>query len=353
MSRQQSKRFTLKELADLTGARIIGDPQYVITGIADLATATSEQISFLAATRYKTHLAHSKAGVIIIDEKDEADPNKNWLVATNPSLAFQKIIDSFYEEQINERTSFKGIHKTAVIHPEATVAPTATIGPHVTIEKNAVIGDHSILQANSYIGIGVTIGHGCLLYPNVVVREYCQIGNRVIIQPGAIIGSCGFGYITNNKGKHEKLNQVGIVILEDDVEIGANTTIDRARHAATVISKGTKIDNLVQIAHNVSLGEDNIIVAQTGIAGSTSTGKLVIMGGQVAVDGHLYLTDGVMLSARSGVSKSLRQAGKYGGTPCFNLEEYNRNSVYLRHIDKYVERIKELEKRLEKLEKSE
>lgn len=350
MSQNSSKSFTLKELAELTGARLIGNPDYLISGVADLISANPQNIAFLGSSRYRNDMAKTQAGVIIVDPSEELIENKNWLISSNPTQAFQKVIDIFYEDQIKERTSFTGIHPTAVVHPTAIIAANVTIGPHATIEKNAAIGENTLIGPNCYIGIGVKIGTNTLIYPNVVVREYCEIGNHVIIQPGAIIGSCGFGYVTNAQGKHEKLNQVGIVILEDHVEIGANTTIDRARHAATIISKGTKIDNLVQIAHNVSLGQDNIIVAQTGIAGSTTTGKLVIMGGQVAVDGHLHINDGVMLSARSGVSKSLRESGKYGGAPCFPLNEYNRNSVYLRHIDRYVDKIKDLEKRLESLE---
>lgn len=350
MSQSNSKSLTLKELADLTGARLIGNPDYIICGVSDLISATPQNIAFLGSSRYRNDMTKSQAGVIIVDPNEELDDKKNWLITSNPTQAFQKVIDIFYEDQINERTSFIGIHPSAAIHPTAKIAANVSIGPHATIEKNVTIGANTIISAGCYIGIGVEIGINTLIYPNVVVREYCQIGNQVIIQPGAIIGSCGFGYITNAQGKHQKLNQVGIVIIEDNVEIGANTTIDRARHAATVISKGTKIDNLVQIAHNVSLGEDNIIVAQTGIAGSTFTGKLVIMGGQVAIDGHLYINDGVMLAARSAVSKSIRKSGKYGGAPCFPLNECNRNNVYLRHIDRYVGKIKDLEKRLEALE---
>lgn len=199
--------------------------------------------------------------------------------------------------------------------------------------------------------LGATIGSDCHLYPNAIVRERCQIGNRVILQPGAVIGSCGFGYTTDNRGRHSKLNQVGIVIIEDDVEIGANTTIDRSRFKATVIGRGTKIDNLVQIAHGVVIGQDNIIVSQTGIAGSTRTGNWVIIGGQVAITGHITIADRVMIAARTGISKSITEAGKYGGLPAVPLKEHQRHSVYLRNIEKYVKEIKELQDRLFELER--
>lgn len=186
----------------------------------------------------------------------------------------------------------------------------------------------------------------------MTVRELCIIGNRVILQPGVVVGSCGFGYITDKQGRHTKLNQLGNVIIEDDVEIGANTTIDRSRFKNTEIRRGTKIDNLVQIGHGVILGEDNIIVAQTGIAGSSKLGKNVILAGHVAVAGHLQICDRVVVAGCSGVTKSITEAGKYGGVPAVPLQEYNRNAVYLRNIEASIQKIKELESRLQALEAS-
>lgn len=185
--------------------------------------------------------------------------------------------------------------------------------------------------------------------PRVTIRENCILGERVIIQPGAVIGSCGFGYTTDKQGRHTKLNQIGNVILEDDVEVGANTTIDRSRFKSTRISQGTKVDNLVQIGHGAQLGAHNIIVAQTGISGSSKTGRYVVMGGQCGLTGHLELADGVMLTARTGVDKSL-PTGKYGGAPCLPLAEHNRISVHVRNLAKTLERIKALEARLQLLE---
>jgi UDP-3-O-[3-hydroxymyristoyl] glucosamine N-acyltransferase len=184
----------------------------------------------------------------------------------------------------------------------------------------------------------------------VTVREKCLIGNRVIIQPGAVIGSCGFGYTTNAQGEHVKLEQLGAVVIEDDVEVGANSTIDRARFKITRIGRGTKIDNLVQLGHNVDIGHNNIIVSQTGIAGSVKTGKNVVFGGQAGVVGHLEIADFVMVATRGGVSKSITQPGKYAGGPVMGLSDYNRQQVHLRKITDYVKQIDALEKKVMELE---
>lgn len=247
-------------------------------------------------------------------------------------------------------SGFKGIHPSAVIHETAQLENSVTVGPHAVIDEDVKIGSGTFIGAGAYIGPQTTIGALCLIHPRVVIREGCQIGQRVIIQPGAVIGSCGFGYTTDKQGRHVKLNQVGNVVIEDDVEIGANTTIDRARFKSTKVSQGSKLDNLVQLGHGVELGAHNIIISQTGIAGSTSTGQYVVLAGQVAVAGHLHLSNGVTVAGKSGVTKSL-PAGKYGGIPAVPLEEYNRNHVFLRNIERYIEQLKALAKRIESLEK--
>jgi UDP-3-O-[3-hydroxymyristoyl] glucosamine N-acyltransferase len=187
------------------------------------------------------------------------------------------------------------------------------------------------------------------LHPHVSIREECIVGNRVILQPGCVIGSCGFGYTTNREGKHQKLQQLGKVIIEDDVEIGANSTVDRSRFKSTIIKQGTKIDNLVQIGHGVVIGEDNIIVAQTGIAGSSQTGKHVTLAGQVAVAGHLKICDKVVIAGRGGVAKSIETPGTYGGYPLLPLNDYNRMLVHMRNLENFAKKIKELEKKLESI----
>ena len=193
------------------------------------------------------------------------------------------------------------------------------------------------------------IGKNCILYSNAVVREGSKIGNRVILQPGCVIGGCGFGYITDAKGKHTKVKHFGIVVLEDDVEIGSNTTIDRARFKETRIQKGSKIDNLVMIAHNVTVGEDNLIVAQTGVAGSSKTGKRVILAAQAGVVGHVEIADGVILMARGAFSKSVTESGPYGGAPAVPLKDYHEQVIHAKRLASYIARLQAIEKKIETL----
>lgn len=339
------KKYTLRELAALVDAKLHGDENHLIIGVDALESANSEDASFLANPRYREAMLQSKAGVICIDEKMPLVEGKNFLITDNPSLTFQKIIKTLLFHN-SDSSGFEGIHPTAVIHSEAQIGKNVQIGPYAVIDRAAVIGDETRIGPHVSIGPGSHIGQNCLIHPHVTVRERCYIGNRVVLQPGCVIGSCGFGFTTDATGKHTKLEQIGTVIIEDDVEIGANTTVDRARFKTTRISKGTIIDNLVQIGHNVTIGENNIIVSQTGISGSAKTGKNVVIGGQSGIVGHLEIADGTMISARGGISKSMKKPGKYAGSPVLPLSEYNRQQVHLRKITEYVTRIEELEKQI-------
>lgn len=345
------KVFTLAELASLTNSRLVGDGSLQIQNVADLETAGSFDASFLANPNYDKAMRASLAGVVFVSPAVELIAGRNFLVTSDPSRAFQITVEAFFGSVVHVFSGFEGIHPSAVIHETASLGKNVTVGPQAVIDKDVVIGDNTVIGAGCYVGFHVTIGSDSLLHPRVTIRERCQIGNRVIIQPGAVIGSCGFGYTTDNQGRHIKLNQIGIVVIEDDVEIGANTTIDRSRFKATLIGRGSKIDNLVQIGHGVIVGAHNIIVAQTGIAGSTKTGNYVVIAGQVAVAGHLTIADKTMIAGKSGVSKSITESGKYGGIPVMPIKEYNRNTVMLRNIDTYVEQIKKLQQKIEVLEK--
>lgn len=344
------KSYTLKELAEITKSKLIGQPEYLITNVADLESATSQDASFLANARYEQAMQRSQAGVIFVHPSFKPQSNQNFLVNEDPSRAFQIVLELFIPKP-NCLSGFSGIHPTAVIHPSAQIGQSVTIGPYAVIDEEVLIGKGTFIGSGSYIGPQVIIGEDCVIHPRVTIREHCKLGNRVILQPGAVIGSCGFGYTTDKNGRHTKLNQVGNVVIEDDVEIGANTTIDRSRFKSTNIENGTKIDNLVQIGHGVGLGPHNIVVAQTGIAGSTTTGKNVVFGGQCAINGHIDITAGVMIAARSGVSKSIIKPGKYGGVPILPLSEYNRNTVQLRNIGETLKKLEELEKKVAELEK--
>lgn len=342
-------QYTLRDLAALTQCTLIGDAEHQITGVENLDAASAHEAAFLENPRYEKQLLTTNAGVVFIHPDVTRLPNRNYLVTANPSLAFQEVIELFIKPPL---TGFTGVHPTAIIHPTASIADDVSIGPYAIIDRDVKIGPSTIIGAHVFIGAETSIGSTCYCHPHVTIREQCDIGHRVVIQPGAVIGSCGFGYFTDNKGQHTKLKQLGRVIIEDDVEIGANTTIDRARFKCTRICKGTKIDNLVQIGHQVEIGQNNLIVSQVGIAGSTKTGKHVVIGGQVGIAGHLRITDGVMLAARAGVSKSLLQSGPYSGAPAVPIREFNEQIVQLRGISKWIKRLKELENKIALLETS-
>lgn len=340
------KKYTLQELAELTDSKLEGTPHYSITSFAELETAQENDISFFARpkydhVRYEKALNETKAGAIFVDEKTPLTPGKNFLIHPTPSLAFQKILEIM---QPPPKSAFSGIHETAIIPESCQIGKDVTIGPYTVLDHSVVIGDRTQIASGCNLGAGTQIGSDCTIHPRVTL-QHTTIGNRVTIQPGAVIGSCGFGYQTDERGVHTHLKHLGRVVIEDDVDIGANTAIDRARFKETRIKRGTKIDNLVQIAHGVKVGEGNLIVSQTGIAGSTETGSHVVLGGQVAVNGHIKLCSGVIITAKSGVSKSITKPGKYGGVPVTPLADYNRNSVHLRNIEKQIKRISELEKK--------
>lgn len=341
-----AKRYTLAELAAKTAAKLIGDPNLSISGVNTLDQATPEDASFLANSRYCEAMKQSIAGVICIDEQTSMIEGKNYLITENPSRAFQIIAELLLSMSAS---GFTGIHPTAIIHETAQIADNAIIGPYAVIDRNSRVGPGTYIGPHVSIGYDVEIGEQCVFHPSSIIRERCRLGNRVILQPGAVIGSCGFGYTLDETGRYQKLEQLGIVILEDDVEIGANTTIDRSRFKATIIRCGSKIDNLCQIAHNVEIGEHNAIAAQTGIAGSAKTGKYVMLGGQVGIVGHVVLADKTKIATRGGVSKSLKE-GKYRGSPAMPIHEFHRQEVFVRNIEKYIDRIKDLEKKVAALE---
>lgn len=342
--------FTLRELAELTSSKLVGDQNLLVSNVNTLEDASLDEISFLANTKYKEQLKTTKAIAVCVAQDAPLEEGKNYLISANPSYAFQQIAEAFYDKKA-ALTGFTSIHPSAVVHESAKIGKNVHIGPLVIVDQNVTIGDNSKLFGQIFIGACSKIGFDCIVHPGCIIREKCELGNRVILQPGVVLGSCGFGYSTNAKGEHIKLEQLGIVVLEDDVEIGANSTIDRARFKETRIKTGSKIDNLVQIAHNVQIGKGNLIAAQSGIAGSSKTGNFVMMGGQVGILGHVEIGDCAMLATRAGVSKSLEANGKYRGSPAIDIHEYHRQEAHVRKLADYVKKIKELEKKVEELEK--
>ncbi len=337
--------YSLEELAKKTNSKLVGNSKHCITGVADLESATQDDASFLSNMRYHGAMLRSHAGVVVIQEGIERSDNRNYLISENPDAAFQQLIE-LYRTNRAPRTYFTGIHPTAVIHPTAKIGENVTICPHAVIDGGVTIENDTFIGAGSCIGADVTIGAESVIYQQVTVREGCHVGKRTIIQPGAVIGSCGYGFTTDKMGRHTKLNQVGNVSIEDDVEIGANTTIDRARFKTTEIGEGSKIDNLVQIAHGVVIGKHCLLVAQVAIAGSAQIGNHVVLAGKAAVNGHIKVCDQVIVAAYSGVSKSITKPGRYAGIPVQELSEYNKNQVLLRNIKKLTADVQELKRKL-------
>jgi UDP-3-O-[3-hydroxymyristoyl] glucosamine N-acyltransferase len=333
--------FTLRDIATLTGGELIGDPSLQIKGAASLAEAAPGELSFFANRKYIGLLRKTRASAVFVPA-DFAEPIQAAQVrVSNPTKAFEEVVLKFAPKSI---AFSPGIHPSAVVDPSARLGDRVSIQPHVVIEAGTKIGDDTIIGAGSYIGHETVIGSTCLVYPLVTIRERSRIGSRVIIHSGAVIGADGFGF-EMVEGRQQKIQQLGIVQIDDDVEIGANTTVDRARFGRTWIQQGVKIDNLVQIAHNVVIGRNSVIVAQTGISGSTRVGERVTMAGQVGIVGHVEIADGSVIAAQSGVSKSV-PGGVWFGYPAGPIDEIKQQIAWIRSLGKLFARVKEIEKKL-------
>ncbi len=343
-------RVTVADITQLVRGELVGDGTLAVTGCSGIQEAKSGDITFLANPKYLAQAERSQASVIIVSRQMPAlqVAGKTVIKTDNPSFAFTQVLNHFLKQGPNRHP--KGVHPTAVIAPGAKLAKTVAVGPYTVIEDGASIGEGTVIYGHCYIGHGTIIGKDCLFYPHVTVREEVTVGARVIIHSGTVVGCDGYGYVTVD-GKHVKIPQVGTVVIEDDVEIGANVTIDRARFDKTVIGEGTKIDNLVQIAHNVIVGKHCLIIAQTGISGSTHLGNRVITGGQAGIAGHLTIGDGAMVAAQSGVSRSIPPGEQVQGYPARPLKEAFRAHAHIFRLDDYVKLIKDLKKRIEELEK--
>jgi UDP-3-O-[3-hydroxymyristoyl] glucosamine N-acyltransferase len=333
--------FTLQELASMSGGELVGDPKLKITGAASLTEATSGEISFFANRKYISLLRKTRASAIFVPP-DFAEPVAAAQVrVSNPTKAFEQVLLKFAPKPV---TFAPGIHPSATVGPDVRLGERVSIRHHAVIEDGSKIGDDTIIGAGSYIGHEATIGSDCLIYPLVTIRERSRIGSRVIIHSGAVIGADGFGFEMVD-GRQQKIQQLGIVQIDDDVEIGANTTVDRARFGRTWIQRGVKIDNLVQIAHNVVIGKNSVIVAQTGISGSTRVGERVTMAGQVGIVGHVEIADGTIIAAQSGISKSI-PGGVWFGYPAVPLAEAKQQIAWIHRLGKLFARVKEIEKKL-------
>lgn len=338
--------YTLLEIAEHVGGELLGDPEYSIDSLGALDHARAEQLSFLSNPKYADLLSNSEAGAVLIRERSDASKVRNAIVVKNPYLAFAQVTSLFVHE-------VKGwdadIHPTAVVHPSVVLGANVVVGPNVSIGANACIGDNVRIEAGSFIGEAVLVGDGSQLAANVSVYHAVSIGARCILHSGAVIGADGFGFAPN-QGKWEKIHQLGAVVIGDDVEVGANTTIDRGAIENTIIGNGVKIDNLVQIAHNVVIGDNTAIAGCVGIAGSTIIGRSCTVAGGVGFAGHLTLADNVHITAMSLVTRSINEPGSYSsGTALDSTPKWRRSAARLRRIDAMATQISKLEKQVSRL----
>ena len=334
----------LKELALWVDGTVVGDGEIEISGVAAIEEAQPGEITFIAHPKYLVHLGKTNASAVIVS-KEVTRVDKALLCVTNPKLAFARILTFFSEKPYEP----KGIDSHSWISPSAKLGKDLTVYPFVYIGDRCSIGDRVTLYPGVYVGEDSSIGEDSILHPNVSVYSRTIIGNRVILHSGVVVGSDGFRYEKEGR-RNVKIPQVGIVEIEDDVEIGANTTIDRATLSKTIIRRGVKIDNLVQVAHNVAIGEDSIIVAQVGISGSTKIGNNVILAGQVGVVGHVEIGDNVMVGAQAGVTHDLPGNQGYLGSPALPHREFLRAITTFPKLPEMKKTLLDLEKRIEKIE---
>jgi UDP-3-O-[3-hydroxymyristoyl] glucosamine N-acyltransferase len=335
----------LKELAALVGGDLSGDGEIEIRAVTPIDEAGHGDITFITNPKYRRLLAKTKASAVIVSKEEEAPSTINLIRVEDPYLAFAKVLDIFKPVT----TRYKGIHPKAEIHKNTVIGENTSIYPCVVVDDGARIGNRVVLYPGVYIGCNAAVEDDTVLYPNVTVREGCKIGRRVMVHANSVIGSDGFGYAREGDA-HFKVPQIGIVVIEDDVEIGACVTIDRATFGRTVIRRGTKIDNIVQIAHNVDIGEDSIIVAQVGISGSTKVGKRVTLAGQVGVVGHIEIGDDVTVGAQSGVIGDLPSKAVFAGYPAILHSKWLRAQGVFVKLPEIRKKLMELEKRIKEIE---
>lgn len=327
--------YNLEKLSTLLGGKIKGDKVQEITGLAPFFQAKKGEVTFAAEDKFLTKLGETNATVLVVPKLEKYLPNKTYIVVEKNPRELMPILLKFFKKEV--MFPVKAIEDSAVIGEGVRIAPNVYIG------HRAKIGNDVTIHPNVYIGQDVIIGEGSILYPNSVIREFCILGKNCILQPGAIIGSDGFGY-TKVDGNNMKIEQIGRVILEDDVEIGANTTIDRGAIGDTIIKKYTKIDNLVQLGHNVIVGENCFVISQVGIAGSTEVGDNCTLAGQVGIAGHIKIGDNVILGAKSGITGNIASNQILSGNPPLNVKDHLKIKASLKKLPELMKRVKKLEK---------
>lgn len=348
--------MTIREIAEWLGGEIVGgnvECEIEINRVAKIEEATYGSLTFLANQKYEKHLGTTNASAVLVSrkldlKKIESRASLIFICVDDPYIAFLRVLKRL-TPTIDPFTS--GIHSSAIIAPNAIVGENVSIGAYAVIGENAIIGSNTRIGEGCVIGIQAKVGSDCLLYPNVVVYHQCILGNRVILHSGVVVGSDGFGFAPKPDGTYEKIPQLGNVVIEDDVEIGANTTIDRAVLGYTHIHRGVKIDNLVQVAHNVVIGDNTVIASQTGISGSTKIGKHCMIGGQVGLSGHIEIADNTIIMAQSGIHDNIRESGKsFFGSPADEARKAQRAYIAVKMLPDMLREFTALKKKVADLE---
>ena len=337
-------KFSAAQISQILGGRVEGDENVLVHTLNKIEEGAEGGLSFLANPQYTPYIYTTKASIVIVNEDFVAE---NTISATlirvpNAYEAFAKLLELYNQVQQNK----KGIDKTSFAETSASLGNDIYLGAFAYIGHNSKIGNNVKIYPHVYIGDNVTIGDNTTLFPGVKVYSECKIGADCTFHAGVIIGADGFGFAPNANNEYKKVAQIGNVIIEDNVEVGANTTIDRATLGSTIIRKGVKLDNLIQIAHNVEIGENTVIASQTGVAGSTKVGKDCMIGGQVGIVGHITIGDGVKIAAQSGIGSSIPAGEIVQGSPAFNVSDYKRSYVMFRKLPQLEKRIQELEQQL-------
>jgi UDP-3-O-[3-hydroxymyristoyl] glucosamine N-acyltransferase len=343
--------MTLAQLAERIGATLVGDGSARITGCAPIEHAGPEHVSFVANTKYARFLTTTRAGAVIVGPERECPPGLSCLVVEDPYFGFRNAMVALHglraaPDPIGEAVG--GVSALAVVHPEATVGAQSVVHPHAVIERGAIVGRGCVLYPGAYVGPEARLGDECVLYPNVVVYDRCVLGNRVTLHANTVVGHDGFGYATHG-GRHHKIPQVGIVVIEDDVELGAGCAVERAAMAETRIGTGTKFADLISIGHGSRIGAHCLFVSLVGVSGSVEVGDYVVLGGQVGVTGHLKIGDGVQAAGRSAIARDVPAGSRVGGAPVVEIELARRNALVGMDLYGLLQRIRRLEKELAQL----
>ena len=341
--------FTASQIADYLHGSIVGDEWTMVTKVAEIEDAKPGSLAFLANPKYTSHIYTTRASIVLVNDSftPEKEIKATLIKVPDAYAAFARLLELYTKFQKKK----EGIHKTAIIPNSASLGENIYLGEYVVLGENVKLGNNVKIYPNTYIGDHVTIGDDSIIYSGVNLYLETKIGTHCIIHSGTVIGSDGFGFAPKADGTFDKIAQIGNVVVEDYVEIGSNCSIDRATLGTTLIRQGAKLDNMLQIAHNVEIGENTVIAAQTGISGSTKIGKNCMIGGQVGIVGHIQIADGVKIQAQSGVGRSIKTPGiAIQGSPAFDYSQFNRSFVIFKNLEKLEKRVRELEAKLKEVE---